>query len=227
MLRQIIASAVLLIMAGGVSSFAQSHRVEASAFGGWSFADGVSGNTIAAGDGRFYDRVDPKDSGLFGFSVGLLFGEGGEAGFMYSHANSSLVFGGAPLTGTPDREISGFNVTNYHGYFAYNFREVEARLRPFIYGGLGATNFGSVDFNVAGRQGSTGGNAQFSTTWGGGVKYYPHTRVGLRLGASWTPTYIKSDAAGYWCDPYWGCYLVGDPQYSNQFHLTGGVTFRF
>ncbi|MET0213234.1 MAG: hypothetical protein ABW292_09540 [Vicinamibacterales bacterium] len=39
--------------------------------------------------------------------------------------------------------------------------------------------------------------------------------------------YIKSDAAGWWCDPYWGCYLVGDPQYSNQFGFTGGVTIRF
>jgi len=43
----------------------------------------------------------------------------------------------------------------------------------------------------------------------------------------WTPTYIKSDAAGWWCDPYWGCYLVGNAQYSNQFDINGGVTFRF
>ena len=47
------------------------------------------------------------------------------------------------------------------------------------------------------------------------------------IGLRWTPTYIKSDAEGYWCDPYWGCYVVGDAQYATQFDINGGVTFRF
>jgi hypothetical protein len=38
---------------------------------------------------------------------------------------------------------------------------------------------------------------------------------------------FKSDAAGWWCDPYWGCYVVGNAQYSNQFEFTGGLTFKF
>ena len=51
---------------------------------------------------------------------------------------------------------------------------------------------------------------------------------GIRLEARWTPTYIKSDAAGYWCDPYWGCYgVLEDPQYADQFQFGGGVTLRF
>ena len=56
---------------------------------------------------------------------------------------------------------------------------------------------------------------------------YPSPNLGVRFGARWTPTYIKSDAAGWWCDPWWGCYVVGDAQYSNQFELSGGVAFRF
>jgi hypothetical protein len=47
------------------------------------------------------------------------------------------------------------------------------------------------------------------------------------LEGRWTPTYIKSDAEGWWCDPYWGCYVVGDAQYSNQFELSGGIVLRF
>ena len=27
--------------------------------------------------------------------------------------------------------------------------------------------------------------------------------------------------------PVWGCYLVGDPQYSNQWTFNGGVLVRF
>ena len=52
-------------------------------------------------------------------------------------------------------------------------------------------------------------------------------RLGERYGVQWTPTYIKTDAEGWWCDPYWGCYLTGDPQYQNQFQFHGGVTARF
>ena len=42
---------------------------------------------------------------------------------------------------------------------------------------------------------------KFAWTLGGGVKVYPAEHVGLRLNARWTPTYIKSDAEGLWCDP--------------------------
>jgi len=59
------------------------------------------------------------------------------------------------------------------------------------------------------------------------VKVFPSPNVGARFGIRWTPTYIKSDAAGWWCDPWWGCYVVGNAQYSNQFEFVGGVMFRF
>ena len=94
--------------------------------------------------------------------------------------------------------------------------------------GFGATNYGTVDFTrVNGQPGSTGSETQFSTTWGAGVKLYPSPKAGLKIGVRWTPTYIKSDAAGWWCDPYWGCYVVGDAQYSNQFEFSAGLTLRF
>ena len=86
---------------------------------------------------------------------------------------------------------------------------------------------GSVDFTgPGGLTGTTEGDTQFSGTLGAGVKAYAGN-VGVRLGAQWTPTYIKSDSVGWWCDPYWGCYVVGDAQYSNQFQLSAGLTFRF
>ena len=71
------------------------------------------------------------------------------------------------------------------------------------------------------------GGTRFSGTFGAGLKLFPGPRFGLRLEGRWTPTYIKSDAVGWWCDPFWGCYLVGNSQYANQFELSGGVTLRF
>ena len=76
-------------------------------------------------------------------------------------------------------------------------------------------------------QRSIGGTSRFSSTWAGGVKVNATERIGLRFEARWTPTYIKSDATGWWCDPFWGCYVVGNAQYSNQFELSGGLNFRF
>ena len=53
------------------------------------------------------------------------------------------------------------------------------------------------------------------------------SNVGIRLEGRWTPTYIKSDPEGYWCDPYWGCYTVAEAEFSNQFELSGGIIIRF
>lgn len=225
MLKRILVTAGLLIFAVTPSAFAQ-HRMEASVFAGWSFNDGVSSTTTVIGNnGNSYNRIDPKDTGMFGLGLGFMLSEQSEVGFMWTHQGSKLLAGGT--LGTPDAEIGNMGIDNYHGYLAYNFGEADSHVRPYLYGGLGASNFGSVDFSTPLRSGTIGGNTQFSTTWGAGVKFFPKPKIGIRAGASWTPTYVKSDATGYWCDPWWGCYLVGDAQYSNQFHLTGGVTFRF
>ena len=119
------------------------------------------------------------------------------------------------------------SVRNYHGYLAYNFGDPDAAVRPYVLGGLGATQYGTLDVNVGGIDRSVDGDTQFSSTWALGVKLFPSPRFGLRLEGRWTPTYIKSDAAGWWCDPFWGCYVVGSAQYSNQFELSGGITLRF
>ena len=37
-------------------------------------------------------------------------------------------------------------VSSYHGYFGYNFFDSDAKARPYIFGGLGATSYGGVDY---------------------------------------------------------------------------------
>jgi hypothetical protein len=226
MLKRVVGVA-LLVGLGAAPAFAQTPKVEVSGIVGWTFSDGVSGSSVLAGDGNIYDRLDPKDAASLGFSIGYHVTEHSEVGFMYAHQYSKLVAGGAN-----DRELGNMGVNSYHGYFAYNFAPSDGPLVPFIYGGLGATNFSSVDTTIGPVAAPLGtrtipGETKFSTTWGGGVKFFPNPRVGVRVVGSWTPTYIKSDAAGWWCDPYWGCYLVGNAQYANQFTLGGGVTLRF
>ena len=220
MLKRGIVIAGLFLMTGVVPAFAQN--VEVSGFLGWSIADGVDGNAVLAGNGQIYDTIEPKDSMIYGFTVGALVGEGAELGFRWAQAPTTL-----QIKGTATTELGDMSINSYHGYFAYNFGEKDARMRPFVLIGLGATSFGSVTVNTGLRDFTTAGETQFSTTWGAGVKYFPAPKVGVRVAFEWTPTYIKTDSVGWWCDPYWGCYLVGNAQYSNSVQFNGGVTVRF
>jgi hypothetical protein len=226
MFERTLALAGMLILASAAPAFAQI-KLEGTVLAGWSFSEGVSGRaTTITGLGTF-DRLEPKDGEVFGLGYGAVYENHTEFGFLWTRQSSKLVVGGSSFTGTSDREIGNMSLNNYHGYFGYNFGEQNASFRPFLYGGLGATHFGSVDFSTPVRSGTIGGNTQFSTTWGAGVKLFPHRRFGFRASASWTPTYVKSDAEGWWCDPFWGCYVFEEPQYSNQIHVTGGLIFRF
>ena len=220
MLKSVLCSLMLLSLTA--TQVGAQMRVEAAAGFGWTISDGVSGQGIPAGDFNVYNRVDPKDSASWNLRLGLIEHKT-EFGFLYGRQLSKL-----EVSGTNRKEVGDMAVSTYHGYFGYNFGEETAKLRPYLFFGLGATNYASVKFiSVGGASLQTGGETQFSTTMGFGVKVFPHDKFGFQGGMRWTPTYIKSDPGGYWCDPYWGCYMVGDAQYSNQIEFAGGIIARF
>jgi hypothetical protein len=221
MMSRVMAMVVLAIFVLAAPAAAQ--RVEVSGLVGWTFSDGVDGDGVLAGDGNIYDEVDVKDSFSWGFDVGVNATDNVQVGFLFGQQLSTMV-----LKGTAERELGDLNVNTYHPYVAFNFGARDAAVRPYLMVGFGATNYGSVDFTFAnGTPGTTQSDTQFSTTWGAGVKAFGGSNVGFRAGVQWTPTYIKSDSEGWWCDPYWGCYVVGDAKYANQFQFNGGVVFRF
>jgi opacity protein-like surface antigen len=206
----------------GSAAWAQDARVEISGTVGYTFSDGVSGSSTEV-NGEEFTRIDPKDALSYGGRIGFLVTENWEVGGLFSLQSTKLELGGVA-----NREIGDETIYNYHGYFAYNFGDADAQVRPYLLGGLGATQFGSVTTSIGGQQREISGNTKFSTTWAAGLKMFPSPNFGIRLEARWTPTYIKSDAEGWWCDPYWGyCYVVGDAQYANQYELGGGITLRF
>ena len=212
-----------LALAATSAAWAQEPRVEIGVMAGYTSSDGVTFAGVLAGDGNVYNSVDPKDSFSYSLDLGFFVNEKFEIGGLFSQQKSKMVF-----SGTTEFELGDWSVDNYHGYFAYNSGDHDSKARFYFLGGLGATHYSSVDFTgLAGQSRSISSTTKFSTTWGAGVKLYPGKNVGLKLGVRWTPTYIKSDPGGWWCDPYWGCYVVGNAQYSNQFEFAGGLTFRF
>ncbi len=214
--------AVVAGLSGGVAS-AQDARVEISGTAGWTWSDGVGGaNAVVVPGVGTFDRVDPKDAFSWGLRLGFLVSENSEIGFLFNQQSTELELGG-----TTTVKLGDLSVRNYHGYYAYNVGDSDATARPYILIGLGATQYGSLTADIGGTTRTAGGNTQFSGSGALGLKIFPSPKFGIRLEARWTPTYIKSDAEGWWCDPYWGCYAVSDAQYSNQFELSGGLTLRF
>ncbi len=224
MIKTGVMAAALSLAVGVVPAMAQSIRPEVGVTLGWTFSDGVTTDSpVVAGDGNRYDQVDPKDSFSWGFNVGVPVNPMIEVGFLFGQQMSALVADGSAKT-----EAGDMTVSTYHGYVAYNFGPEDAPIRPYALFGLGATSFGSVDYTTrTGQPGVIGGFTNLSTTLGGGVKGYVSERLGWKAGLQLTPTYIKSDAVGWWCDPYWGCYVIGDAQYSNQWTFNGGAVIRF
>jgi outer membrane protein W len=202
---------------------AQDKKLEIGGNVGYTLSDGVSGDPIRAGDGNIYDNIGPKDSISFGLSLGYFVTPTTQLEFVWNHQGTQL-----EVSGTNTVEIGDVSLDDFHGGVSYHFGDTDASARPYLSLGLGATSTGGLDFiDRTGATRSIDGSTRFSGRLGAGVKIYPSDSVGLRLGASWVPTYIKSDAEGYWCDPYWGCYVVGDAQYANQFELSAGLSLRF
>ena len=232
MTSRIILAALTVASFAAVAS-AQDQRFELSGTAGWTFSDGVTGSAEDLA-GNEFARIDPADAFSWGLRAGYMVNDNLEIGALFDAQATEMVvslrLGGATVQ---DFTLGDETVYNYHGYFAYNFGE-SASLKPYVLLGLGATQYSGITINPAELpvptnrpQREIGSNTKFSATWGAGVKIFPGNNFGIRLEGRWTPTYIKSDAEGWWCDPYWGCYTVGDAQYSNQFELGGGIVLRF
>lgn len=211
-MRRVVLAVLLLLVASAAG--AQPPKAEIGANIGYTFSEGVEV------DGVTYNSVDPQSGLSYGLNVGFFVNRFTEIGFLMSQEQSTLI---GDRTAGGDDDLVDLDVNNYHGYFAYNFG-VNPQVVPYFLFGLGATHYVTGDFNGIDVDNET----KFSTTWGGGVKVFPGGKLGARFGVRWTPTYIKTDADGYWCDPYWGgCYTYGDTDYSHQFEMSAGALYRF
>ena len=152
----------------------------------------------------------------WGTSIAVLLGDGPEVGFLFGRQESTL-----KVSGTSSVDVGDMNADTYHGYFAYNFGDDDEPVRPYVSIGVGATHFGSVDYAL--RNGQT----RFSNSLGAGVKLYPGPGVGVRFGVQWTPTYVNANGVGFWCDVFWGCYVLGNFQTANQLDISAGIAIRF
>ena len=219
MLRRITVMVLgVLLMAGT----ARAQRVETSFNVGYGGSEGIDTDpTLLLG--QIYDKLSLDSGASFNFTAGVFLTQGAQVEFLYGHQSSQLNAEGSGV----QLPLSDLSITNYMFNLNYSFGHSDAKLRPYVFGGIGATHYGFGNNLVPGSTVDIGGESRFATNWGGGIKYYFTPSVGVKAGFRWTPTYIKSDPAGVWCDPFYGCWALSDAQYSNQFETSAGVTIRF
>jgi outer membrane protein W len=125
--------------------------------------DPVSGtpNDYQLGDGfRFGFRFDLDTREHLGYEIS------------YFYSRSSLMY-----TVAPNQSSTGFGMHTVSGDALWHFIKRDSRVRPFVMGGLGFTNFVPPGESAA----SGGGDNQFQVNYGGGVK----VKVGSKWGKDW------------------------------------------
>jgi hypothetical protein len=200
--RTILVTAILgqLLTAGG-SARAQSWEIS-----------GLFGYTPSASLDRRAPELDELDVGggfTWGAQVGRSFGPRWAAEVLWTQQQSALAFG----AGAGKGELFTFTVGELHGNAVYHLAAPDARLRPFVFGGLGATFFGG---------GGAPSENKLSLGLGSGIKYFPWRSLGFRGHVRYKPVFLNDEGSGDFCDPFGFC-----QSWLNQFELGGGLTFRF
>ena len=200
---------------------AQDYKYEFNGRIGYTFSEGVEVNP---NDylGSVITKISPNSGFTYGMGFDYFLSEQFSIGFNWNRQQSKLR---ADVLGLEGVDFTDMSVDNYHAIFTYNFFDEGEFFRPFVFGGLGATHYGPDKVQGISISGAT----KFSTTWGGGVKYYTSDHLGFKGGIRWTPTYINSNSDGIYCSPHWPweCYIVSKSNYSHQFELSAGILVRF
>jgi hypothetical protein len=166
-----------------------------------------------------FHRLEVKNGFVYGLGAGYLLSDRNSVEFMWSYNKADAL--AQPNGGGADRNLFTLDTNQYIGNFLFHFASRDKPVRPFLLIGAGATNLHAARPGVESSTRAVG-------DLGGGVKYNFSRRLGLRLQAKWSPAYIGTTKAGYWCDPFWGgCWVVGNDHFLNEFDATAGVTLRF
>ena len=116
--------------------------------------------------------------------------------------------------GTADGKADLFTMTvrTLDGNIVYQPGRADARWRPFLFGGVGATFF-SAD--------TVESDTKLSLDVGGGVKFFPWQSVGARAHVRYKPTFLN-DSNEDFCVPFGFCQNV-----LQHIEFAGAITVRF
>jgi opacity protein-like surface antigen len=197
----LVATALLTLLISWAPASAQSWEVS-----------GLAAYTPSAGIEHQAPELKGLDIGggfTYGIQAGRLLTPRWGAEVLWTRQSSALKLGTAAGTA----ELFTMTVRQLHGDVVYHLGAPDARLRPFVFGGLGATIFSADELKS---------ETKFSFGLGAGVKYFRWNALGLRAHFRYKPTMMSDEDAADFCDPFGFC--QGTLQ---QIEFMGGAVLRF
>lgn len=209
---------------GAPSALAQDtvwQKIEVTPFGGYKFGGkiNVSGNSTNPGVNNLLIKSNYDYGVMADYAIWPNF----DAEFMLVRQPSTLSSQDTstiPPTVTP---LTDTTLSTYTFGASYAFRG-DAKLRPFIAGGLGWTHFSNID-NPNPNGVYLGFYNKLAYNIGGGAKYYFSKFAGFRVDFRYLAT-RTTPGVGTQCG-YYGCYQVGTTNHANQGELNFGLILRF
>ena len=196
-MRQLL---TVLAMLSAAPAFSQGFEVTALA--GYTTPGGLEHDT------RTVEDLKLASGFTWGASLGWFFSPR-----LGVEASWARVGSGVELsTAQASQELFDVTIDRLQGSLVYQFGGAASRYRPFLTAGAGASIFSSTDIDS---------ETKLSFGMGAGLKWLPSKRLGARLQAKYTPTYLNDKASDF-CDPFGFC-----QDWLHQFELTGGVVVRF
>lgn len=201
MKRITIAAAVLALLALSTAASAQS----------WEMS-GMAGSTLAANvdqQAAELSDLDIRGGFTFGIEAARFFTPRWGAEVLWTEQSSALRL----ETGDGSADLFSMAIRQLHGNVVMQLGAADAKLRPFVFVGLGATFLTGDELQS---------ETKLSYGLGGGVKYFPWKTIGIRGQVRYKPTLLNDEEAGRYCDPFGFC--QGTLQ---QLEFAAGAVIRF
>jgi opacity protein-like surface antigen len=173
---------------------------------------GVAAHTLSAGLDRQASELTGLNIGggfTWGLQVARSFTPNWSAEIAWSKQASALQL----ETAAGSADLFDMSVGQLHGNAVRMFGAADARLRPFVLAGVGATFLSGADLQS---------ETKLSFGLGAGVKYFRWKRIGLLGRIQYKRTLMKDASSGDYCDPFGFCQGT-----LHQFEFAGGAIFRF
>jgi outer membrane protein W len=154
-------------------------------------------------------QLDIAGGFTWGIQGARLFTPRWGAEVLWTRQSSALRVG----TDAGSADLFTMTIAQLHGDAVYHLGAPDARLRPFVFGGFGATFFSADDLES---------ETKFSFGLGAGIKYFRWNALGLRAHFRYKPTMMNDEDAADFCDPFGFC--QGTLQ---QIEFAGGAVLRF
>jgi Outer membrane protein beta-barrel domain len=196
----LLAAAVVLL---GASSSARAQSWELSGF--TSYTPSSELEHVAPQ----LDDLAIRDGFTWGVQGARAFGDHWAAEGIWAQQHSALETG----TAAGATDLFSMTIGQLHGNAVYQFGGRRARVRPFAFGGLGATFFRADDLQS---------EVKLSLGVGGGIKYFLSDLIGIRGHFRYKPILLDDEDAGTYCDPFGFCQST-----MRQFEIAAGAVVRF